>query len=90
MRNLAETGRKYGFDGATCIHPSVVPILNEAFVPSAEEIGKACEIVEAARSARAAGKGAFTLHGRMIDPPIVKRAELLLVRAEGSQNAPWN
>jgi citrate lyase subunit beta / citryl-CoA lyase len=70
----ARAARSYGFDGATCIHPSAVPILNAAFAPSAQEIAWAKRVVEAARS----GKGAFTVDGRMVDAPVIARARAIL------------
>ena len=48
VRAMAAEARRFGLTGATCVHPSVVPILNEAFSPSADEIDKAKVIVAAA------------------------------------------
>jgi len=66
--------REHGFDGATCVHPSAVPLLNTAFSPSAEETAWAARVVEAARR----GKGAFTVDGRMVDAPVIVRARRIL------------
>ena len=66
--------RAHGFDGATCVHPSVVPLLNTAFSPSAEEIAWAERVVEAAKS----GAGAFAVDGRMVDAPVIARARRIL------------
>ena len=66
--------REHGFDGATCVHPSVVPILNAAFTPSADEIAWAERVLEAAKG----GEGAFTVDGRMVDAPIIARAHKIL------------
>jgi len=66
--------REHGFDGATCVHPTVVPLLNAAFAPSAQEIAWAERVVEAARG----GAGAFTVDGRMVDAPIIVRARRIL------------
>jgi citrate lyase subunit beta / citryl-CoA lyase len=66
--------RAHGFDGATCVHPSVVPLLNAAFSPSADEIAWAERVVEAAKS----GAGAFTVDGRMVDAPVIARARRIL------------
>jgi citrate lyase subunit beta/citryl-CoA lyase len=70
--------RDFGFDGASCIHPSVVPILNEAFSPSLEKIEEARRMVAAFEAAKAQGKGAFVFNGKMVDEPIVARARALL------------
>jgi citrate lyase subunit beta/citryl-CoA lyase len=71
----------FGFVGASAIHPSQVPVLNAGFSPSAEEIAEAEAIVAADREARAQGRGSFAIGGKMIDIPIVQRAEALLTRA---------
>lgn len=66
--------RQHGFDGATCVHPGVVPILNAAFSPDASEIAWAERVVHAART----GAGAFTVDGRMVDAPVIARARRIL------------
>jgi len=66
--------RAHGFDGATCVHPSVVPVLNAAFSPSPEETAWAGRVVEAAKTSG----GAFTVDGRMVDSPVIARARRIL------------
>jgi len=80
VRRAAETARRFGMEGASCIHPSNVPILNEAFSPDAEAVAHAERAVAAYAEATAAGKGAITVDGKMIDVPVVQRAEKLLAR----------
>jgi citrate lyase subunit beta/citryl-CoA lyase len=70
--------RDFGFDGATCIHPSVVPLLNEGFAPAPEKIDEARRMVAEFEAAKAQGKGAFVFNGKMVDEPIVARARALL------------
>lgn len=72
--------RAFGFDGASCIHPAVVPILNAGFAPTPEEIDWARRVVAASAAEEAAGRGAFTLDGKFIDAPIIIRAQRLLER----------
>jgi citrate lyase subunit beta/citryl-CoA lyase len=74
----AETARRLGFIGKSCIHPTQVPLANAVFRPSAADISTALRIVEAARGAERNGVGAFLVDGRMIDMPFVKRAESVL------------
>jgi citrate lyase subunit beta/citryl-CoA lyase len=76
----AREARSFGFDGASCIHPSVVPILNVAFSPAAEEIDRARRMVAAFEAAKAKGDGAFLFDGKMVDEPVVARARALLQR----------
>jgi citrate lyase subunit beta/citryl-CoA lyase len=73
--------RKLGFLGASCIHPSQIAILNEAFAPSAEEVRRAERMAAAYETAMAAGKGAVEFEGKMIDIPVVERAKQVLERA---------
>jgi citrate lyase subunit beta / citryl-CoA lyase len=85
-RAMIRRSRRLGFVGASCIHPSNVPILNEEFAPSAEEIGHAERMVAAYDKALAAGKGSVEFEGKMIDIPVVERAKQLLARAEAIQS----
>ncbi len=71
----------FGFSGSPCIHPSQVPILNEAFSPTPEEVAKAQKIVDLDRRSATEGRGSFAVDGMMIDIPVVQRAEALLARA---------
>lgn len=82
LRAAALEARDFGFDGATCIHPSVVPILNAGFAPTAEEVSWARKVIAASEQEAAAGRGAFMLDGRFIDAPIVTRAHNLLRKFE--------
>jgi citrate lyase subunit beta/citryl-CoA lyase len=77
----AREARTFGFDGASCIHPSVVPILNAAFMPTPEELDRARRMVAAFEAAKAAGEGAFLFDGKMVDEPVVARARRMLAHA---------
>jgi citrate lyase subunit beta/citryl-CoA lyase len=81
-RAEAEAARRLGFAGKSCIHPSQVAIVNEAFQPRPEEIARARRVVEAAESALAAGTGAFTVDGQMVDAPFIASARATLALAE--------
>jgi citrate lyase subunit beta/citryl-CoA lyase len=73
----AAEARRHGFDGATCVHPAVVPLLNAAFSPSAEDIAWAERVVAAAAET---GQGAFSLDGKMVDAPVIARAQAILAK----------
>jgi citrate lyase subunit beta/citryl-CoA lyase len=77
----ADEARRHGFDGASCVHPGVVPILNRAFSSSEAELDHARALIAAAEKAEAAGLGAFEFKGRMVDEPVVKRARALIAKA---------
>jgi citrate lyase subunit beta/citryl-CoA lyase len=73
--------RRFGFEGASCIHPKLVPILNEIYSVSEQETAAARRIVEAYKEAVQAGQGAVQVDGLMVDVPVVLRAERILARA---------
>ena len=81
IEQSAHEARRHGFDGASCVHPTVVPILNRAFSPSAAELDHARALVAAFDAAQAAGRGAFAFEGRMVDEPVVRRARALIEKA---------
>jgi citrate lyase subunit beta/citryl-CoA lyase len=71
-----------GFDGMGCIHPRQVPVIHAGFAPLKEEIEKAERIVEAFHEAESKGLGVIALGSKMIDPPVVKRAQKTLKLAD--------
>ncbi len=87
LRSWAEKSRALGFEGMGCIHPSQVPVIHEAFAPSASEIEKASRIVAAFEEAQQRGLGVVSLGSKMIDPPVVERAKKLVERAEKMRKA---
>ncbi len=68
------TAREFGFEGKGCVHPRQIPIVNEAFTPTAGEIEQARTVVLAYRRAQAQGHGVVALDSKMVDAPVVKRA----------------
>jgi citrate lyase subunit beta/citryl-CoA lyase len=81
VARAAREARDLGFDGASCVHPSSVPILNAAFAPSPDKIDQAKRMIAAAEAAAKEGKGAFVFDGKMVDEPVVARAPAPLTRA---------
>ncbi len=71
----AQLAKRMGFGGKLCIHPSQVAPVNQAFSPSAKEIAWAKQVVEASA---AAGDGAVSMAGQMIDRPVLLRAQRIL------------
>jgi citrate lyase subunit beta/citryl-CoA lyase len=80
FRQMVRRSRRFGFEGAGCIHPNQVPIVNEEYTPSAEEVAKARRILELGAAAMAEGRSSFAMDGRMVDVPVMKRAEALVKR----------
>ena len=82
FREVVRNSARFGFEGASCIHPANVPILNEEFSPREEDIAYARKVIEADKAMAAEGRGSFEMDGKMIDIPIVIRAERLIARAD--------
>ncbi len=81
LRRSAERARALGYDGKWCIHPAQVAACNEVFSPTAEEIAAARALLAAFADSVAAGRGALTHAGVMIDMASVRLAESVLARA---------
>jgi citrate lyase subunit beta / citryl-CoA lyase len=80
FRSMVRRSRRFGFDGAGCIHPGQVTIVNEEYAPSPDEVAYAQRIIAMNEEAARAGRGSFALDGKMIDIPVIVRAEKLLAR----------
>lgn len=78
----ATFARSLGFTGKASISPRHVPMINEVFSPSEKDIAYAHEVMAVIEEAKRLGKGAISLHGKMIDKPIVDRARRVLEAAE--------
>jgi len=75
LRESVKTTKSLGFDGMGCIHPRQIKPIHEEFAPTQLEISKAKRIIIAADEAEAKGLGVVAVGSKMIDPPVVKRAE---------------
>jgi citrate lyase subunit beta/citryl-CoA lyase len=73
--------RGMGFVGMGCIHPRQIRVIHEGFAPTQPELEKALKIVAAFENAQAAGLGVVSLGTKMIDRPVVLRAQKLVERA---------
>ena len=78
FRRSLERSRRSGFQGRLCVHPDQLGPVNEAYLPSVEEVSRAERIVAAFDAAEAKGAAAIQVDGQMIDYPIVHRARALL------------
>jgi citrate lyase subunit beta/citryl-CoA lyase len=82
FRQMVRRSRRFGFDGAGCIHPGQVTIVNEEYSPSPDEVAYAKKIIRMNDETAKSGRGSFALDGKMIDVPIIVRAQKLLKRHE--------
>ena len=78
----SKLAKSFGFTGKASISPRHVEVINEVFSPTLAEIDYAYEVLEAISLAKKQGKGAVSLYGKMIDAPIVARAEQTIAMAE--------
>jgi len=78
----AELAKALGFTGKASISPRHVEVINAVFSPTQKDIDYAYEVMDAIRLAKEQGKGAIALHGKMIDAPIVARAEQTIAAAK--------
>ena len=82
FRAMVRRARRFGFDGAGCIHPGQVKIVNEEYTPGEDEVAYARKVVQMDKEAAVSGRGSFQIEGKMIDVPVVVRAQKLLARYE--------
>ena len=79
MRREAEAARDLGFSGKGSIHPKQIPILNEVFSPSADEVAHAQKIVDAFANAET---GLVVVDGKLIEKPVLRSMHRMLAVAE--------
>lgn len=90
LRESVIEAKSLGFDGKGCIHPRQIEVVHKAFAPTEPEIEKAKKIVKAFKEAKKKGLGVVSIGSKMIDAPVVKRAqktiELAILNNLGSKN----
>jgi len=70
--------KQLGFDGKSVINPRQIPLVNQVYTPSPDEIKKSVNVIRAEKETEERGLGVISLNGKMIDKPIVDRAERVL------------
>ncbi|GAA2420641.1 CoA ester lyase [Streptomyces coeruleofuscus] len=80
LRAFAEQNRALGYEGMMAIHPTHIPVINEVFSPTPEELDHYTRLVAAVESAQRAGIGALTFEGRMVDEAMAETARAVLAR----------
>jgi len=76
--------RGLGFDGKSLVNPNQISVLHNAYAPSKIDVDWAIEVIEAAKEAKEQGLGVISLDGKMVDAPIIARAEWTLELAVAS------
>ena len=80
FRARIRRAKRLGFESAFCVHPTQVPIINEEFAPSADEVEHARGLAAEFERQVQGGRAAFTYKGRMVDQPVLDQARQLLAR----------
>lgn len=76
--------KQLGFDGKSVINPRQIPLVNEIYTPTEKEIDNAKQVIWAIREAESKGSGVISLNGKMVDKPIVERAERVIMLAKAA------
>lgn len=84
LRKETEIIKQLGFDGKSVINPRQISVINSVFTPQQKEIENAENVMAAIEEAEAKGSGVIALNGKMIDKPIVERAQRVLQLAEAA------
>lgn len=84
FRRACLLARSLGFDGKMCIHPNQIPIANDVFSPTADEIAWAMRVVSEYERATQDGTGAITIDGKMIDVASIRMAETTIASARAA------
>ena len=82
LRADAQRARQMGYTGKHAIHPAQLDIINEVFSPAPDEVAYARRIMVEWEKAEAEGRGSLAMDGKMVDVPVVKRAQNLLAFAD--------
>lgn len=84
FKEEVKTSMNLGFAGKSCIHPSQVKIVHKIFTPNKEELEKSLEIVKAAEAANINKGGVITVNGKMVDIPVIAKAEKVVRLAKSA------
>lgn len=84
LEKETELIRQLGFDGKSVINPRQIPIVNKVYRPTEKEIDNALNVIAAIQDAESRGSGVIALNGKMIDKPIVERAERVIMLAKAA------
>lgn len=75
FRKEVELIKQLGFDGKSIINPRQIEVVNEVFAPKEKEIQKSLTILAAIKEAEKRGSGVIAVNGKMVDRPVVIRAQ---------------
>lgn len=84
LSNEVKLIHQLGFDGKSVINPRQIPVVNSIYQPRIKEIQHAMNVISAIEEAKQKGSGVISLNGKMIDKPVVARAERVMMLAKAS------
>lgn len=85
FRNEVQQIKQLGFDGKSVINPRQIPLVNAIYTPTDKEIQNAKEVIWGIREAEAKGSGVISVNGKMVDKPIVERAQRVIALAKAAK-----
>lgn len=77
--------KQLGFDGKSVINPRQIPLVNAIYAPTEKEIQNAKEVIWGIQEAEAKGSGVISVNGKMVDKPIVERAQRVIALAKAAK-----
>ena len=83
LREVA-IAKNLGFNGKSLIHPRQIEPLHKAYAPTPDELAYAKRVMAAAEKAKGSGLGVTSVDGKMVDPPVIAHAEMVIRRAEAA------
>jgi citrate lyase subunit beta/citryl-CoA lyase len=78
LKQTVEISKSLGFEGMGCIHPRQIAVIKQGFAPDRTELEKSKKIVLAFETAKFKGLGVVALGSKMLDPPVVARAQKII------------
>ncbi|ABR49362.1 Citrate (pro-3S)-lyase [Alkaliphilus metalliredigens QYMF] len=84
FKKEVESAKQLGFAGKSIIHPGQIRTVHNEFTPSKEDAQKALRVIKAIEEAESKGLGVISLDGKMVDAPVVARAEKIVCLARGA------
>ena len=85
FQNELQQIKQLGFDGKSVINPRQIPLVNAIYTPTDKEIQNAKEVIWGIREAEAKGSGVISVNGKMVDKPIVERAQRVIALAKAAK-----
>lgn len=85
FQNEVQQIKQLGFDGKSVINPRQIPLVNAIYTPTDKETQNAKEVIWGIREAEAKGSGVISVNGKMVDKPIVERAQRVIALAKAAK-----